>query len=125
MNCDSTSCTNEATGAVRMEFFPHLVFQRLDALSQPVPLQRMVLGLYVCPECFRKTQVTDIVHGPTLEVLYQHAMQANGGIVPDRTLTRLTHIPLNDPELVLLQRTREAKQSGPLKETECPPSSLG
>lgn len=110
MNCERTSCTNEAAGALRMEFFPHQIYQREDAAGQPIPLQRMVLGLYLCPACFRLTRVSDVIHGPTLEMLYQHAMQANAGLVPDRSRTLLTLIPLTDPELLLLQRTRDATQ---------------
>lgn len=104
---ESAPCRNDATGAVRIEFWPHKAVQAM--VKEPAPLQTMVLGLYVCQGCFSMLKPGAILAGSTLQSLERFAMQRNHGITVDRSETRLKHVALDDPEVQLLERTMAEK----------------
>lgn len=103
-----TPCENEATGAIRIEFWPHKAIQAM--VKEPKPLQSMVIGLYVCTRCFPLITPGNVLAGQALRDLERFAMQRNHGIAVDRSQTKLIHISLDDPELKLLERNRTEKQ---------------
>ena len=96
-------CPSDATGAIRIEFWPHKSIQAM--VKEPKPLQTMIMNLRVCPSCFVRITPGDLLAGDSLRSLERFAMETNHGIAVDRSQTKLVHVPLDDKDLLLLERT--------------------
>lgn len=108
MNCDKTGCPNEATGAIRIELWPHPAVQKM--VVKPRPLLTMVMGLYTCERCV-PTKVADVCDPKMLHALESHAARQHHGILVDRSQTKIVRIALDDPELLVMQQSLAKQQA--------------
>jgi hypothetical protein len=94
------SCPTPATGGLRVTLRPaETVEKRWGRKS----LLTFVMDLPLCPSCFPKVSITEVIDPDLRQSLARTAQKMNNGVLVDWSRTLLEHVPFDDPYYIALR----------------------
>lgn len=107
MKCGDERCDQEAKTAVGVGVYPPRCV--MEHFGTHESLARMVLSLALCPDCFRDLErlgLFNLVPREQVKAFARTTEQITGFVI-DLEQSRLTRVPLDDPQYLALLRARE------------------